>query len=114
LGFTRVRIGFKLRGVKASVTRLLTVLVILLLALNLAALVYYSIENMRLREAIRAEQVLYEEAIRLREQRQSEYEDLYSKLLEALEENEKLNATLRGISGSVVVPHNYTAILGRG
>ena len=111
--FTRVRTGFKLRG-KASTTRILVALVTILLALNLAMIVYYYVENARLREAVRAEQALYEEAVKLRDQYRGEYEDLYRKFLEALEENEELNTTLRGISGSVVVPYNYTAILERG
>ena len=103
-----------MKRMEVSVIRFLTILMILLLVLNLATLVYHSIENARLREAIKTEQALYEEVIKLRERRRSEYESLYSKLLEALEENRRLNTTLRGISGSVVVPCNYTVILERG
>jgi len=94
--------------------KILYSLIILLILSNLLTIAYFSIKNIKLKEAIRTEQLLYEEAVKLRDQYRSECEDLYRKLLEALEENEELNTTLRGISGSVVVPYNYTAILERG
>jgi ABC-type maltose transport system permease subunit len=102
------------RVVKASASHFLILLIVLLILSNLFMLIYFSIENARLREAIETEQKLYEEAIQLREQEWNRYEDLYSKLLKALEVNKELNTTLRSIPGSVVIPYNYTSILKRG
>jgi hypothetical protein len=76
--------------------------------------VYFGFENAKLREAVKEEQALYEEAVQLIAREEEEYESLWSKLKKALEANKELDGLLVNISGKVLVPLNYTLILERG
>lgn len=89
-------------------------LIALLVASNLSMFVYFGFENAKLREAVKEEQALYEEAVQLIAREEEEYESLWSKLKKALEANKELDGLLVNISGKVLVPLNYTLILERG
>ncbi len=102
--------GFK----RIGLWNLLVFIAALLALLNLAMLAYFSFEGIKLREAIRDEQLLYEEAVQLVAQETERYRSLLRKLQEALDVNRELEEFFVNISGRVIVPQSYAQILERG
>jgi len=92
----------------------LALVVVLLVLSNLVMLAYFSIENAKLREAVKSEQLLYEEALRLVDQEREDYDSLWMELQKALKANKELEEFLVNITGKVLIPQNYTYILERG